>query len=79
MTISQKNGPVTTARVVRPHDEVMVVSAEGLVLRTPVEGISKIGRSGQGVILMNLDRDDRVAAVAVLRGSERLNGHASSG
>ncbi len=78
VTISSKNGPVATARVVHPRDEVMVISAEGLVLRTPVEGISKIGRTGQGVILMNLDRTDRVAAVAVLDGSaERANGHAN--
>ncbi len=78
VTISTKNGPVATARVVHPRDEVMVISAEGLVLRTPVEGISKVGRTGQGVILMNLDRTDRVAAVAVLDGSsERANGHAN--
>jgi DNA gyrase subunit A len=78
ITISSKNGPVTTARIVHPHDEVMVISAEGLVLRTPVEGISRVGRAGQGVILMNLDRTDRVAAVAVLNGSgERSNGRAN--
>ncbi len=78
VTLAPKNGPVTTARVVRLSDEVMVISADGLVLRTPVEGISKVGRAGQGVILMNLDKGDRVAAVAVLRGSlERTNGHAN--
>ena len=76
--ITAKNGPVATARVVRPHDEVMVISADGLALRTPVEGISKIGRAGQGVILMNLDPGDRVAAVAVLAGAaERTNGRAN--
>lgn len=78
VTLSSKNGPVTTARIVRPHDEVMVISAEGTVLRTPVEGISKVGREGQGVILMNLDKGDRVAAVAILNGaSERANGRSS--
>ena len=74
--ISAKNGPVTTARVVEPHDEVMVISADGLVLRTPLEGISKIGREAQGVILMNLDQGDRVAAVALLQSAiERSDGH----
>jgi DNA gyrase subunit A len=58
----------------------MVISTEGQVLRTPVEGISKVGRAAQGVILLNLDGTDRVAAIAVLSTSEDLmndngNGH----
>ncbi|HVB97107.1 MAG TPA: DNA gyrase subunit A [Chloroflexota bacterium] len=70
---SERNGQVSTARVVRPGDEVMVISADGLVLRTPVEGISRMGRAAQGVILMNLGVQDRVAAVAVLDSSGALS------
>jgi DNA gyrase subunit A len=69
MSVAGKTGKIATARVVRPIDEVMVISAEGQVLRTPVEGISKQGRAAQGVILLNLAAKDRVAACAVLDGA----------
>jgi DNA gyrase subunit A len=76
MAVSPRNGGVATARVVRPIDEVMVISGEGQVLRTPVEGISEQGRTAQGVILMNLSAPDQVAAVAVLDGAvDRGNGN----
>ncbi len=76
MTLTPKNGTVVAARTVRSSDEVMVISAEGLVLRTPVEGISKLGRAAQGVILMNLEAGDRVAAIAVISGpDERTSGN----
>ncbi len=70
MSIVEKNGPVVAVRMVRPEDEVMVISAEGQVLRTAVEGISNVGRAAKGVILLNLDPPDRVAALAVLRASD---------
>jgi DNA gyrase/topoisomerase IV subunit A len=79
MTVSAKAGKIATARIVRPIDEVMVISAEGQVLRTSVDGISNQGRAAQGVILMNLAASDRVAAVAILDGaidrSGNGNGH----
>jgi DNA gyrase subunit A len=70
MSIVAKNGPVVAARTVRPEDEVMVISAEGQVLRTAVDGISNVGRAAKGVILLNLASTDRVAALAVLRAAD---------
>jgi DNA gyrase subunit A len=70
MGIVDKNGPVVAVRTVHADDEVMVISAEGQVLRTAVEGISKVGRAAKGVILLNLDSPDRVAALAVLRAAD---------
>jgi len=80
MTITSKTGPIATARVARPIDEVMVISAEGQVLRTRAEGISEQGRAAQGVILLNLDGTDKVAAVAILDGAiDRGNGNDDDG
>jgi DNA gyrase subunit A len=70
MSIVEKNGPVVAVRTVRPEDEVMVISAEGQVLRTAVDGISNVGRAAKGVILLNLDAPDRIAALAVLRAGD---------
>ncbi len=80
MGIDARNGPVVAARAVHADDELMVISAEGQVLRTAVDGISKVGRSAKGVILLNLDPPDRVAALAVLGTStDRVNGNGANG
>ena len=61
-----KTGELIAARMVDPTHELMLISEDGIVLRTPVEHISLQGRSTQGVTLMDVEGDDRVAAVAVI-------------
>ena len=43
----------------------MIISEEGVIVRTSVSGISELGRSTQGVHVMNIADGDRVTAVAV--------------
>jgi len=62
--IVDKTGPITDARLVSRSQEVMFISANGIVTRTPVKGISVQGRSTQGVRLMRVDEDDEVVALA---------------
>jgi DNA gyrase subunit A len=70
-----KTGPVAAARVVQGHEELMMISADGIVLRTPLETISeRLGRDTSGVILMNLREGDRLAAIALLEPSPNGNG-----
>jgi DNA gyrase subunit A len=61
-----KTGQLVAARMVDPEHEVILVSEEGTVLRTPVAHISLQGRPTQGVTLMDVGEDDRVAAIAVI-------------
>jgi len=67
--IVPKSGEVTAARMVSLNEQVMLVSAEGMVTRTPVKetdpkhGISTQGRSTQGVRVMTLDEGDRLVAI----------------
>ncbi len=67
--VTEKTGPVTTAKLVTSHQQIMIISAEGIVTRTPVtekdprKGITIQGRSTQGVMLMRLDEGDRVVAI----------------
>ncbi len=66
----EKAGKVAAAEVVSLAQQVMIVSAEGIVIQTPVkekdpkQGISIQGRSTQGVKLMRLDPGDEVVAIA---------------
>lgn len=59
-------GPIVAARVVKPQDQITVITSHGLMLRTSVAGISRMGRSTRGVRLVNLQDGDTVAALAVI-------------
>jgi DNA gyrase subunit A len=63
---SSRNGKVTAVHVVRDDDEVMVITAKGMLLRLRVAGIGVFGRATQGVRVIQLDLDDQVVAVAKL-------------
>jgi DNA gyrase subunit A len=65
-------GPIVAARVVRPGDEITVITAHGIMLRTSVAGISRMGRSTRGVRIVNLAEGDSVAALAIIT-QEDLN------
>ena len=71
---SEKRGGLAAALVVRPHQELLFISQEGMVQRTGVRGIRQTGRSAQGVTLMNVRDDDRVSAVALVVESEAPTG-----
>ena len=59
-------GPIVAARVVHPNDQITVMTSNGLVLRTAVSGISRLGRSTRGVRVVKMQEGDTVAALAVL-------------
>lgn len=64
MKTTGKNGKLVAIKLVRPEDELMLISVEGIVIRLTVDEISMQGRSTQGVTLMRLDSGDKVVAVA---------------
>jgi DNA gyrase subunit A len=51
---------------VREHQELVFISQNGMVQRTSVRGISRYGRTSQGVRVMNLRDEDAVSAVALV-------------
>ncbi len=65
LKITDRVGKLVAVRVVNdPEEEVLVISASGMVLRTQVGAISRIGRQTQGVIVMRIAADDQVVAIA---------------
>jgi DNA gyrase subunit A len=63
--LTEAKGQLAGARVVRDGHQVMLISTQGTVIRMPVDGIRRAGRSTQGVIVMRLRADDeRVSALA---------------
>ena len=61
---SERNGKVVTVKAVGDEDEVIFISEKGIIIRTPVEGVSVIGRNTQGLKLMRIAENDKVVAAA---------------
>ncbi len=67
--VTKKTGLVATGRVIAEKDnDLMIISAGGVVIRTDVSAIHVAGRATQGVRLMNLGEGDCVVAVATTNG-----------
>jgi DNA gyrase subunit A len=62
----KRTGVVAGARVVGPEDEVTLISAGGMVIRTPVADIPQMRRPARGAALMDLKEGDEVTALAVV-------------
>ena len=69
ITMTAKKGLLAAMKIVEESDELMIITEEGVVVRTPVEGVSQLGRSTQGVHIMNVADKDKVTAVAVTEGT----------
>lgn len=70
LNVTAKNGPIVGARIVREDEELMAISAQGVMIRMAVADISRQGRSSQGVTVMRLGDGDSVQAIAELAGKE---------
>ncbi len=60
---SERNGTVVAASLVHPDDEVMLISTGGVLIRTKVKSIREMGRSTQGVTLINLGEGEKLAGL----------------
>jgi len=61
---TKRNGPVVGVRSVSESDHVVIITSEGMVIRTPIASISRIGRNTQGVRIVNVKAGDEVVAMA---------------
>ncbi len=63
---TDRNGDVVSVHAVKDDDEMMIITAQGMMLRSGLEAVREIGRATQGVRLIRLDEGDKVVAVARL-------------
>jgi DNA gyrase subunit A len=68
--ITDKNGPVVNITQVQDSEELLVITEQGKILRTPGNDIRTAGRATQGVRLMDLESGDRVVSIAVVPKTE---------
>src|SRR5262249_1930955 len=79
MKVTDKTGPVVGVRMVTDDDDIMLITNGGKVIRTPVKGISVIGRNTQGVRLIDLAEGEKVVGVARLAEKEDDDGSETPG
>lgn len=61
---SERNGRVVAATLVRQEDEIMLIGTNGVLIRTRVSEIREMSRSTQGVTLINLGKEDKLAGLS---------------
>ena len=67
---ADKIGTITSARVVQEADDLTIITANGMVLRTKVKEVKQSGRATRGVHLMDIKEGDRVASIARIAAAE---------
>jgi DNA gyrase subunit A len=72
LKVTPKTGEVIGARFVTDSDGLMLITQEGMIIRINVSGVRLVGRSTQGVRLMNLHGEDRLVAIAKVEREEEV-------
>ncbi len=62
--LTDKTGLVAGIAVVDPENDIMMITDDGVIIRTPVEDIRQCGRNSQGVIVMRTGEDVKVISIA---------------
>jgi DNA gyrase subunit A len=70
ISTSARNGKVVAATLVTPEDELMLITTGGVLIRTRVKEIRELGRSTQGVTLINLDKGEKLSGLQRVLESE---------
>lgn len=62
--LTDKTGALVELRMVEPDEDIMLITSDGVIIRTPVEDIRLAGRATQGVIIMRVAEDVKVVCAA---------------
>ena len=68
--VTEKTGGLVTFRIVSPDQDLLIITSAGIIIRTPVDSISQIGRVTQGVKLISLAEDVHIVSVALAQQEE---------
>ena len=79
MVVNSRNGALVASMAVEHSDTIMLVTNAGQLIRCPVDGIRVAGRSTQGVIVFNTDKDEKVVSVERITEEEAARGDGDEG
>ncbi|MFA5479107.1 MAG: DNA gyrase subunit A [Candidatus Muiribacteriota bacterium] len=67
LKVNQKTGEVISVNEVTEDDELLLISKDGMIIRTKIRDIRSLGRATQGTIIMRLNKDDLVVAGEIIK------------
>ena len=70
--VTNRNGRAIGMRAVTDRDDLMVMSAMGMIVRVGVKDLRATGRAAQGVKVINLKANDKVATMTCIEAEEEL-------
>jgi DNA gyrase subunit A len=76
---SERNGKVVAATLASTEDEIMLITSGGVLIRTRVAEIREMGRSTQGVTLINLSEGEKLCGLQTIMDRDEENGENGNG
>ncbi|MDQ3072335.1 MAG: DNA gyrase subunit A, partial [Bacteroidota bacterium] len=74
LNITEKTGKLIAILDVAEHNDLMIITKSGILIRTGVSGIRSMGRATQGVRLIRIDEGDEIASITKVEEVEDVNG-----
>lgn len=70
LKVTERTGSVVSVQVVQPEQELLLITAQGIIIRLAVSDVARYSRNAQGLRLMRLDEDDKIVALEVVAAVE---------
>lgn len=70
LNVTDKNGNMVAIKAVDENEDLMIITNSGIIIRMPINQISTLKRATQGVKLINLKDEQKVATVAIIKSEE---------
>ena len=70
LNVTEKNGKMVSFKVINDETDLMIITNSGMIIRTPLEQISTLGRVTQGVKLINLKNEQLVSTISLIKSQD---------
>lgn len=72
LSITDKNGNIAAFKIATEDYDVVIITNSGMIIRTPIDQISQLGRVTQGVKLINIKTNQKVTTISLLSNDEEI-------
>ena len=73
LNITEKNGPIAAFKVVKDNQDLVLMTDAGMIIRMPLNQVSVLGRVTQGIRLINLKDNNKVATISLISEEENTD------
>ena len=70
LNVTEKNGNIVSFKIIDGHEDLMIITNSGMIIRLPIDQISSTGRVAQGVKLINLKDGQLVGSIVIINSDD---------